>query len=127
MVKWWRDIVNATLSIVDRYFERGQLMNKIIGYDSPLMSLLGKLADLFFLNVITLLCCLPIITIGASLTACYYTALKIKRDEGHVFRNFWNSFRENLFSSTVLYLIFVILGVFMLFCTTCYLLVKLGL
>lgn len=89
-------------------------MGGIFNYDSPLMSGLGKIADLAILNVLTLIFCIPIVTIGASLTACHYVALKIRRGEGYVFKNFWKSFKENLIQSTILWLIlavFVIMSV----------------
>ena len=80
-------------------------MGGIFNYDSPLMSGLGKLADVVILNLLTLLFCIPIVTIGASLTACHYVALKIRRGEGYVMKNFWKSFRENFKQSTVIWLI----------------------
>ena len=33
---------------------------------------MGRVADLIILNLVCLVCCIPIITIGASLTALYY-------------------------------------------------------
>ena len=79
-----------------------------LNYDSPLMTGLGKLADLVILNLLTLLFCIPIVTIGASLTACHYVALKIRRGEGYVIKNFWKSFKVNLGQSTVIWLIMAI-------------------
>lgn len=70
-------------------------MGSIFNYDGPLMSGLGKLADLIILNLLTLLFCIPIVTIGASITAAHYVALKIRRGEGYVVKNFWKSFKEN--------------------------------
>lgn len=80
-------------------------MGGIFNYDSPLMTALGKIADLVILNLLTLLFCIPIVTIGASLTACHYVALKIRRGEGYVVKNFWKSFKENLGQSTLIWLI----------------------
>lgn len=80
-------------------------MGSFFNYDSPLMSALGKLTDLVILNLLTLLFCIPIVTIGASLTACHYVALKIRRGEGYVVKNFWKSFRENFKQSTVIWLV----------------------
>lgn len=74
-------------------------------YDSPLMNGLGKLADLVILNLLTFIFCIPIVTIGASLTASHYVALKIRRGEGYVIKNFWKSFRENFVQSTVIWLV----------------------
>lgn len=67
----------------------------------------GKLADLMLLNILMILCCLPIVTAGASLTAMHYVLLKIYRDEeGKIAKNFLQSFRENLKQSTIMFLIF---------------------
>ena len=82
-------------------------MGGIFNYDSPLMSGLGKLADLVILNLLTLLFCIPVVTAGASLTACHYVALKIRRGEGYVWKNFWKSFKVNLKQSTIIWLMLI--------------------
>ena len=92
-------------------------MGGIFNYDSPLMSGLGKIADLVILNLLTLLFCIPIITIGPSVTACHYVALKIRRGEGYVLKNFWKSFKENLGQSIVIWLILAINIILCLFVT----------
>lgn len=84
-------------------------MKGIFNYDGPIMSFFGKLADLIWLNVLIIVFSLPIITIGAAQTAGHYAALKLKRDEGHIFQNFWKSFKLNFKQSTVIWLILVVL------------------
>ena len=37
-------------------------MDKIFNLDGKLMQTMNKFADIMFLNVITLICCIPIIT-----------------------------------------------------------------
>ena len=39
-------------------------MNGLFSYDSKLMQVLGFIADLFLCNVLYMLCCIPIVTIG---------------------------------------------------------------
>ena len=39
---------------------------KLFDPDSPIMSFLARVADLVILNVLWLLCCLPVVTAGAS-------------------------------------------------------------
>lgn len=74
--------------------------------DSPLMTVLNKIKDMVFLNLCTLLCCIPLVTVGASLTAAHYAALKMRRDcDNHVVKNFFRSFRQNFGQSTLLWLI----------------------
>lgn len=84
---------------------------KFLSYDSPFGQLLMKLCYSCYLNLIWFICCIPIVTIGASTTALYYTSLKIVRGEDRsVARTFFRSFRENFRQSTVLWLILLVLG-----------------
>lgn len=83
---------------------------KLFSLDSPLMQVLNKVADLLWLNVLTLICCLPIVTIGVSLTAMNYMALKIVRNEEcYITRGFFKSFRENFKQATLIWLIILLL------------------
>ena len=85
-------------------------------YDSGLMTFLGKVTDIVILNLLTLLCCLPIVTIGASITAAHYTALKMHRDtDNYVLRNFFRSFKTNLIQSTLIWIIWVVVAGLSLF------------
>lgn len=76
------------------------------------MAALNKVADLMILNLLTVLCCIPIITTGASLTAMHYVALKMARNEEcYIARDFFKSFKLNLKQGTAIWLIelFIIL------------------
>ncbi len=92
----------------------------IFNLDSPIMRALGKVADLMWLNVLTMICCIPIITIGPSLTALHYMALKIVRDEEcYITKGFFKSFRENfrqgvLIGILTLFVSLLLIGVFVL-------------
>ena len=92
----------------------------IFNLDSPVMQALGKVADLMWLNVLTLICCIPIITIGPSLTAMHYMALKIVRNEEcYITKGFFKSFKENfwqgmLIGILMLVVLFVLIGDFVL-------------
>lgn len=83
-------------------------MGRLLDYENPILSFLSRLADLIILNLLTILCCIPIVTIGASITAAHYTALKMHRGESYVWKNFWKSFKENIKQSTIIWLIFVV-------------------
>lgn len=70
------------------------------------MQALGKMADLMWLNLLTLICCIPIITVGASMTALHYMALKIVRgEECYITRGFFKSFKENFRQGTLIWLL----------------------
>ena len=47
-------------------------MNSFFNYEGPFFNVLNRLSDLVILNVLWFICCLPIVTIGASTTALYY-------------------------------------------------------
>lgn len=67
---------------------------------------LSKLGDMFILNFIYVLSCIPVITIGASTTALYYTTLKMaENNESYVWRDYWKAFKSNLKQATVIWLI----------------------
>lgn len=85
---------------------------KFFSYDSAFSQLLLKLCYSCYLNLLWFICCIPIVTIGASTTALYYSSLKIVRDEDRdLTRMFFHSFRENFRQSTVLWLILLAAGV----------------
>ena len=76
------------------------------------MQILNKVADLMILNILTVFCCIPIITAGASMTAMHYVALKMARNEEcYIARDFFKSFKLNFRQGTAIWLIelFIIL------------------
>ena len=56
-------------------------MNGLFNLDSPIMRFLSKVCDLMILNVMCIICCLPIVTAGASITALYTITMKMVRGE----------------------------------------------
>ena len=81
-------------------------MGSFFSYDSPLMTFLTKVADLIIVNILAFICCIPIVTAGASLTALYYVALKIVRNEEcYITKAFFKSFKENFKQATIIWLI----------------------
>lgn len=79
--------------------------------ENGLMRFLSRIADLIILNLLWLVCSIPIITIGASTTALYAVMLKIvKNEEGYMVRGFLEAFRQNFKKSTVIWLIILVIG-----------------
>lgn len=82
---------------------------KIFDLDSPLMNVLNKMADLMWLNILTMICCIPVITAGAAITSMHYVALKIVRnEESYITRNFFKSFKTNFRQATVIWLLLLL-------------------
>ena len=76
--------------------------------DGPLMTALSKLADLVICNILFIVFSLPIITVGASLTALYTCTLRIiddREEDGLIFKTFWFAFRDNFRKATLLWLV----------------------
>ena len=80
--------------------------------DNVVVRALLKLGDMICLNVMWLVCCIPVVTIGASTTALYTVMLKlVKNEEGYVFRGFLKAFKTNFKQSTIIWLIVLALGI----------------
>jgi uncharacterized membrane protein YesL len=90
-------------------------MSGILDPNSGVMGFMGKIFDVIFLSLIWLVLSLPIVTMGASTTALYYTTVKtIRRERGYTFKEFFNSFKMNFVISTIIWIILLLLG-FMLY------------
>ena len=73
---------------------------------------MSKVADLCILNIICVVCCIPVITAGASITAMYYVTLKMVRNEdAYIVRSFFKSFKQNFKQATIINLIMLLIGV----------------
>ena len=87
-----------------------------LNLDNPLFRAMGKLGDLFLLNLLWMLCCLPVVTVGASSTALFYVARKIAAGEDYLLReDFFHSFRQNFRQATAAWLALAAAGVLFLF------------
>ncbi len=87
---------------------------KFFSYESRFSQILLKLCYACYLNLLWMLCSIPIVTIGASTTALYYASLKIVRgEESYAGRMFFRSFKENFRQATQLWLILLGVGLFL--------------
>ena len=83
----------------------------IFSYDSKFSQIMIKLSFSSWLNVLWILCSLPIFTIGASTTALYSVTLKIADDaETNVTKQFFQAFKANFAQATRLWLILLAVG-----------------
>lgn len=84
--------------------------------ESPVIAFLNKMTDLILLNLMWLITCLPIVTIGAATTAMYYTnIISIRQGDGYVVKRYFKSFRDNFKQATILWLLVLLLGGIMAF------------
>ncbi len=83
----------------------------ILSSEGPVIGFLDKIGHLIVLNVLWLIGCLPLVTIGTSSTALYYAVVKsIRHGQGQPVREFWKSYRANLKRGILSTLVAVVLG-----------------
>ena len=86
-------------------------MDKFFNMDNKFFSMMGRAADLMILNIVFIICCLPIVTIGASLTALHYVTLKmVRNEESYIVKSFFKSFKQNFKQATIINLIMLLFG-----------------
>ena len=79
----------------------GSLFNRIFGF----------LGQMILLNLLWMVCSLPVVTAGASTTALFYCTLKLHKDKDiRVIRDFFKSFRQNFGQSTMAWLLLLLAG-----------------
>ena len=84
--------------------------------EGKLARVLNGIGKLIILNLLTMFCCLPVITIGAAMTALYTMTLRIARnEEGSIIREYFLAFRANFRQASVLWMIFGFLMGFLAF------------
>lgn len=86
-------------------------MERFFNMDNKFFAFMGRVGDLMILNILWLVCSLPLVTMGASTAALYYATLKMARNEdSYPARMFLHSLRQNLRQGICLTLIFFALG-----------------
>lgn len=87
----------------------------IFNMDSKFSQVMSRLFDLMVLNFIFIIMCIPVVTIGANFTAMYYVTIKMVRNEdSYTFRSYWKSFKENFKQSTIIWMILLVIGIFLI-------------
>ena len=87
------------------------MLQGFFNYDNPVWRFIGKLGDLVLLNLLWLVCCIPVFTAGAATTAVYYVTLKLVRDEDDsTIKSFFRSFIQNFKQATAIWLLILLAG-----------------
>lgn len=86
-------------------------MGRFFNMDNKFFVFMGRVGDLIILNILCLVCCIPVITIGASLTSLFYVTLKmVRNEESYLVRSFFKAFRQNFRQATIMNLIFLVMS-----------------
>lgn len=79
-------------------------------HDNPFFSFMDKIGDFIALNLLFILSCIPIVTIGASCCALYGTLKKRLHDEERsIFYDYVIYFRTNFKNATLLFLFYSVI------------------
>ena len=69
----------------------------MMNLNSPFFRLITNIGNLILVSILWIIGCIPIVTIGASTAALYYTCVKvIRHGRGYLFSSFLQSYRSNL-------------------------------
>ena len=91
------------------------MFQDFFSYDGKFIGFLNKLGEIILLNIVFILCCVPVVTAGSALTSFYYAMMKsVRRERGGPVREFMNSMRRT-FSKGILLTIGTIAWMVILF------------
>ena len=80
--------------------------------DNSFVHVMTAVFDVTIAYILYILCCLPVVTIGAATTALHATLLSVMEDScSGVLKKFFGAFRENFRISSILWLLFAAAGI----------------
>jgi len=84
----------------------------IPGYEKIYNSI-NKITNLIIINVLWILFCIPLITVGAATTAMYAVTFKIADgiEGSHISKEFFKAFKENFNCATKVWVVSIVIGV----------------
>lgn len=83
-----------------------------INPDNSFVHVMTAVFDVTIAYILYILCCLPVVTIGAATTALHATLLSVMDDScSGVLKKFFGAFRENFRISSILWLLFAAAGI----------------
>ena len=90
------------------------MYKKVFDAENPFWKGMGRIFDVFQLNLLWLLCCIPIVTIGPS-TAAFYSSMigLIRGEEGYLSHDFFGAFKRNFRRNLAVGLVMTLLGAFL--------------
>ena len=72
--------------------------------DSKFMQIISRVTDLILLNIVYLITCLPVFTIGASTAALYTLCFQMMREEDNgILKAFFRAFKSNFKQATAIW------------------------
>lgn len=89
---------------------------KKFGIDNPFFSFMSRAGDIILLNILFFITCIPVVTVGMSLSAMYRVTLRMARKESnYVVREYFQACREEWKKSTVMWMLLLAAAVLLVF------------
>ena len=91
-----------------------ELIGSFLSNESPFGRLMTWIGVIIATNIMFVLCCMPVVTVGASLGAMYHVMLRALRSHGQInpFKEFYKGIKANFKQGTIVWLILAGLAVF---------------
>ena len=87
-------------------------MGNLFNMDNAFFRFMGKLFDVVALNLVFIIVCIPLVTIGPAISALYYASVKsIRRDRSYPIKEFFKAFKRDFKQSFIVGLILVLAAV----------------
>lgn len=87
------------------------MLERIFDVDNPVWRAIDKVGKIFLLNLVWVICSLPVFTMGAATTALMYSSMKLQQNEGYWYKNFFHSFVQNFKQATGIFLLYLVVGI----------------
>lgn len=82
-----------------------------MNHETKIIDMLSRIFELLLLNLLFVLTSLPLVTIGASLTALFAVNLKmVRNEESYIIKEYFHAFRQNLMPAAISFLLFAVTG-----------------
>lgn len=83
---------------------------------NPVIDFINMLCNFFALNLVFLVTCVPVFTIGTALSSLYYVMCRESKGEyGYLVRTYLREFRRNLKNSTIAFVLLMLPGCLLVF------------
>ena len=78
--------------------------------DSKFWHFATLVADFILLNLLFIVLCIPVVTIGPAIAALIHTTLKLSEDENRtLIKPFWNEFKRDITKKILLWIVYLVL------------------
>lgn len=83
-------------------------MGKIFNLDAPIVQTMGKVGEMMIFSVIWLVCCLPVVTVGAATAALFHIMFNMHRERSTKVSDYFRAFAANFKKATALWLLLLL-------------------